>query len=143
MNNNNSNNRILYDNATTILHNKNYYFEPIDHASTSNSTSIQINNSQIIQRPVPIMNHHHHHHSDKVNEQPKKHQYMPQTKRNSTIDMNPSNIDSTIRSHALSRSVTTDRLARNTTTNKLYYYPSVQDVLDALNRRSFDKESFV
>jgi hypothetical protein len=42
--------------------------------------------------------------------------------------------------------MTSDQIGINqnsTHNNKLYYYPSVQDVLDALNRRSFDKESFV
>jgi hypothetical protein len=116
---NNNNNRILYGKESP------YQFQPIDCDFSSNSTSSQINNSHLIQRPIPISN-------------PKKSpQYVLQTKRNSTA-----NIDTTIRSSGIPRSVTSDHIASNTT-NRLYYYPSIQDVLDALNRRSFDKESFV
>ncbi|UJR21021.1 hypothetical protein I4U23_024121 [Adineta vaga] len=126
----NTNNRILCENPGSILQNKNYHFEPIDHEITT-----PINNSHSIQRPIPI----HNLHSNTMNERSKK----SQTKRNSTININPIEIDSTIRSFALPRSVTSDQIAKNSTTNRLYYYPSVQDVLDALNRRAFDKESFV
>jgi hypothetical protein len=123
---NNNNNQILYENISS------YQFQPIDHDFSSNSTSSQTNNSHLIQHPIPI--------SNTGIERPKKQpQYVLQTKRNSTV-----NIDSTIRSYGLSRSITSDHLANNNnTTNRLYYYPSVQDVLDALNRRSFDKESYV
>ncbi len=104
-------NQVLYENINA------YQFQPINQDCSSNSNSTQVNNSHLIQRPIPISNY--------------------QIKRNSTM-----NIDSTIRSYGLSRSITSDQLA-NHSTNRLYYYPSVQDVLDALNRRSFDKESFV
>ena len=125
---NHNNNRLLYENASAILHNKKYHFEPIDRdfSLSPASSSSQSNTSSIIQRPIPISN--------------TQQQYVLQPKRNSTI-----NIDSTIRSYALPRSMTSDQLTNNNnnTTNRLYYYPSVQDVLDALNRRSFDKESYV
>lgn len=96
-----------------------YQFQPIDQDYSSNKTSPQ--NS--IQRPIPVLN--------------KSSPYVLQGKRNSTI-----NIDTTIRSYGLPRSMTSEHLANNTS-NRLYHYPSVQDVLDALNRRSFDKESYV
>jgi hypothetical protein len=117
-----NNNQVFYENINA------YQFQPIDQGCSSNLTSSQINNSHSIQRPVPISN-------SQTNtniERPKK-----QAKRNSIV-----NIDSTIRSYGIPRSVTSDHLA-NHPTNRLYYCPSVQDVLDALNRRSFDKESFV
>jgi hypothetical protein len=139
---NNNNNQILYEDASTILQNKNYQFKPIDHDFSSNSTSSQIDNSHLIQRPIPISNYS----SNTVIERPKtsQQQYVLQTKRNSALNINPSDIDSTIRSYALSRSMTSDQLANNNnTTKRLYYCPSVQDVLDALNRRAFDKESYV
>lgn len=118
----NNNNQILYDDTNS------YQFQPINQDYSSNLTSSQINNSHLIQRPVPISN----------NERSKKSsQYSFQAKRNSTV-----NIDTTIRSYGLPRSMTSEHLANNTP-NRLYYYPSVQDVLDALNRRSFDKESYV
>lgn len=123
MNTKNSNNRIIYENPSPILQNQDYYFEPIDHDLKSSTT-----NSHSIQRPTPSDNH--------------CSKRCP-TKRNSTINIKPMEIDSTIRSYALPRSVTADQLAKSSTTNRLYYYPSVQDVLDALNRRAFDKESFV
>ncbi|CAF4180815.1 unnamed protein product, partial [Rotaria sp. Silwood2] len=152
----NNNNRMLCENASTILHND-YQFEPIDHdfpsidvstiPSSAISTPYQANNPHSIKRPVPINNYY----SNPVIERPKKYhqqQYILTTKRNSTI--NPSDIDSTARSYTLTRSLTTDQIGntnnstnRSTNNNRLYYYPSVQDVLDALNRRSFDKESFV
>jgi hypothetical protein len=117
--NNNNNNRILYENSSS------YQFQPIDQDFSSNSTFSQLNNSHLIQRPIPI-------------ERPKKpSQYALQAKRNSTV-----NLDTTIRSYGLPRSMTSDQLANNTP-QRLYYYPSVQDVLDALNRLSFDKESYV
>jgi len=128
--NNNNNNQILYENISS------YQFQPIDHDFSSNSTLSQINNSHSIQRPIPISNYQ----SNTVIERPKKppqQQYNFHTKRNSTV-----NLDTTIRSYALPRSMTSEHLANNPP-NRLYYYPSVQDVLDALNRRSFDKESFV
>lgn len=154
----NTNNRMLYENASTILHND-YQFEPIDHdfpsldigtmPSSAKTTPHQITNAQLLKRPVPRTNYH----SNPIIERPKKYQqqqqqqhqqYVLTTKRNSTI--NPSDIDSTTRSYTLPRSMTSDQIGANlnsTTNNRLYYYPSVQDVLDALNRRSFDKESFV
>ena len=107
------NKEVLYENT------KPYQFQPIE----QDSISSQSNTSHSIQRPVPI-------------ERAKK-PYTFQTKRNSTM-----NIDSSVRSYGLPRSLTSDHLANNSS-NRLYYYPSVQDVLDALNRRSFDKESFV
>ncbi|CAF3582600.1 unnamed protein product [Rotaria sordida] len=152
----NNNNRMLCENASTILHND-YQFEPIDHdfpsidintmPSSAISTPHQTNNTHSIKRPVPINNYH----SNPVIERPKKYhqqQYVLTTKRNSTI--NTPDIGSTARSYTLTRSLTTDQIGntinsttRSTNNNRLYYYPSVQDVLDALNRRSFDKESFV
>ncbi len=107
-------NQVLYENINA------YQFQPIDQDCSSNSTPSQGNpTSHLIQRPVPVQ----------TNTNTKK--------RNSTVDIN-----ATIRSCGLPRSITSDRLVTHTT-NRLYYYPSVQDVLDALNRRSFDKESFV
>jgi hypothetical protein len=147
----NTNNRMLYENASTILHND-YQFEPIDHdfpsidigtmPSSAKTTPHQITNAHLLKRPVPRTNYH----SNPIIERPKKYQqqYVLTTKRNSTI--NSSDIDSTTRSYTLPRSMTSDQIGINqnsTNTNRLYYYPSVQDVLDALNRRSFDKESFV
>jgi hypothetical protein len=152
----NNNNRMLYENASTILHND-YQFEPIDHdfpsidigtmPSSAITTPYQTNNPQLIKRPVPMTNYH----SNPIIERPKKYhqqQYVLTTKRNSTI--NTSDMDSTTRSYTLPRSITSDQIRntnnstnRTSTHNRLYYYPSVQDVLDALNRRSFDKESFV
>jgi len=96
-----------------------YQFQPIDQDFSSNSRLSQLNNSHLIQRPEKPL------------------QYSLQAKRNSIV-----NIDPTIRSYGLPRSVTSDQLANNIP-QRLYYCPSVQDVLDALNRRSFDKESFV
>jgi hypothetical protein len=148
----NNNNQMLYENASTILHND-YQFEPIDHdfpsldistmPSSAISTPHQTNHAHLIKRPVPLNNHH----SNSIVERPQKYhqqQYVLTTKRNSTI--NASDIDTTTRSYTLPRSMTTDQLGNNNNlmhNNRLYYYPSVQDVLDALNRRSFDKESFV
>ncbi len=149
----NTNNRMLYENASTTLHND-YQFEPIDHdfpsldISTMPSSAIttphQANKAHLIKRPVPITNYH----SNSIIERPRKYQqqqqYVLTTKRNSTI--NTSDIDSTTRSYTLPRSMTSDQIGNkqnSTNHNRLYYYPSVQDVLDALNRRSFDKESFV
>ncbi|CAF1440278.1 unnamed protein product [Adineta ricciae] len=123
MNTKNNNNRIIYENPSPILQNQNYYFEPIDHNLKTSTT-----NSHSIQRPTPVDN------------------YCSKrcsAKRNSTINIIPMETDSTIRSYTLPRSVTADQLAKSSATNRLYYYPSVQDVLDALNRRAFDKESFV
>jgi len=118
--NNNTDNRVLYENAST-----NYHFEPIDHDFSSTSTLTQTNNSHLIQRPIPLANY-------PIIERPNKQQYVSQTKRNLNIQ-----------SYALPRSMTSGHLGNNHTTNKFCYYPSVQDVLDALNRSSFDKESFV
>ncbi|CAF1564560.1 unnamed protein product [Adineta ricciae] len=161
----NTNNRMLYENASTILHND-YQFEPIDHdfpsidigtmPSSAISTPYQTTNPHAIKRPVPINNYH----SNPIIERPKKYhqqQYIVTTKRNSTI--NPSDFESTTHSYTLPRSITSDQIASNGSnntnnnmnssnnrsahSNRLYYYPSVQDVLDALNRRAFDKESFV
>ncbi|CAF1916089.1 unnamed protein product [Rotaria magnacalcarata] len=154
----NNNNRMLCENASTILHND-YQFEPIDHdfpsidistmASSAISTPHQTTNGNSIKRPAPITNYN----SNPAIARPKKYQqqqqqqqhYVLTTKRNSTI--NASDIASTARSYTLPRSVTTDQITNNNNSakhnNRLYYYPSVQDVLDALNRRSFDKESFV
>jgi len=152
---------MLYENASTILHND-YQFEPIDHdfpsidistmPSSAKTTPYQTTDLHLLKRPIPVANYHsnsiiersqkkyHNYHSP----QQQTHQYVLSTKRNSSI--HPSDIDSTSRSYTLPRSITTDQIGSNqqtTTTNRLYYYPSVQDVLDALNRRSFDKESFV
>lgn len=154
----NPNNQMLCENASTILHND-YQFEPIDQdfpsidmgtmPSSAITTPHQNTNGYLIKRPMPITNYH----SNPTIERPKKYRqqnYVLTTKRNSTI--NASDIDSTARSYTLPRSMTTDQIGSNyqsmsatttTTHNRLYYYPSVQDVLDALNRRSFDKESFV
>lgn len=152
----NPNNQMLCENASTILHND-YQFEPIDQdfpsidMGTMPSSTItaphHLNNGYSIRRPMPITNYH----SNPTMERSKKYRqqnYVLTTKRNSTI--NASDIDSTARSYTLPRSMTSDQIASNcqststgTTNNRLYYYPSVQDVLDALNRRSFDKESFV
>lgn len=150
----NTNNRMLYENASTILHND-YQFEPIDHdfpsidmgtmPSSAKTTPYQTTDLNLLKRPIPATNYH----SNPIIECPKRyhqqsHQYVLSTKRNSTI--NSSDIDSTTRSYTLPRSMTTDQIGptqTSSTTNRLYYYPSVQDVLDALNRRSFDKESFV
>lgn len=154
----NTNNRMLYENASTILHND-YQFEPIDHdfpsievgtmPSSAISTPHRPSSANLIKRPVAVNSHH----SNTVVERPKKYHQQPyvlSTKRNSTMAINPSEMDSAGHSYGLPRSVTTDHLVmnhnatnRSTTNNRLYYYPSVQDVLDALNRRSFDKESFV
>ncbi|CAF4197362.1 unnamed protein product, partial [Rotaria magnacalcarata] len=113
------------------------------------STPHQTTNGNSIKRPAPITNYN----SNPAIARPKKYQqqqqqqqhYVLTTKRNSTI--NASDIASTARSYTLPRSVTTDQITNNNNSakhnNRLYYYPSVQDVLDALNRRSFDKESFV
>lgn len=146
---------MLYENASTILHND-YQFEPIDHdfpsidigtmPSSAKTTPYQTSDLHLLKRPVPVTNYH----SNPIIERPKKspqqsHQYVLSTKRNSTV--HSSDFDSTSRSYTLPRSMTTDQIgptqSSSTTTNRLYYYPSVQDVLDALNRRSFDKESFV
>ena len=130
--NSNQNNRISYDNASTSLHNKNYHFQPIDQDFSSISAA---SSSNLIQRPIPISNY---------RSNTSLQQHTLQTKRNSTVNINSSDIDTTIRSYVIPRSITTDQIAiTNNATNRLYYYPSVQDVLDALNRRSFDKESFV
>jgi hypothetical protein len=154
----NTNNRMLYENASTILHND-YQFEPIDHdfpsievepiPSSTVSMLNRPNSANLIQRPVPVSTHH----SNTVIERPKKYhqqQYVLTTKRNSTMAMNPSDMDCATHSYGLPRSMTSDQLGtvpnstnRSNISNRLYYYPSVQDVLDALNRRSFDKESFV
>jgi hypothetical protein len=133
----NNNNRILYENASATLPN-NYHFQPIDHDFSSISPLYPTNNSQLIQRPIPMSNHH----SNTVTERPKsQQQYVLQTKRNSTVNINSSDTNPTMRSYGLPRSITSDHLAN--TTNRSYHYPSVQDVLDALNRRSFDRESYV
>ena len=143
---------MLCENASTILHND-YQFEPIDHdfpsidigtiPSSAISTPYQANS---MKRPIPINNYH----SNPIVEHPKMYQqqqYIITTKRSSVT--NPSDMDSTTRSYTLPRSITTDQIDNNNNNNnstnnsRLYYYPSVQDVLDALNRRSFDKESFV
>ena len=147
-----TNSRMLCENASTILHND-YQFEPIDHdfpsidvgtmPSSAITTPIQTTHGYAVKRPVPLTNYH----SSSIIERPKKYYQQPYvltTKRNSTV--HSSDIDATTRSYTLPRSVTTDQIgmAQHSTTNgRLYYYPSVQDVLDALNRRSFDKESFV
>ena len=153
----NPNNQMLCENASTILHND-YQFEPIDQdfpsidmgtmPSSAITTPHQTSSGYLIKRPMPITSYH----SNPIIERPKKYRqqnYVLTTKRNSTI--NASDIDPTARSYTLPRSMTTDQIGSNcqsttattTTHNRLYYYPSVQDVLDALNRRSFDKESFV
>lgn len=149
---------MLYENASTVLHND-YHFEPIDHdfpsievgtvPSSAMSAPNQPECANVVQRPVPINNRL----SNTVIERPKKYNQQPyiiNTKRNSTVGINPTDSDSTTQSYTLPRSITSDQIANNqttsnrsTTNNRLYYYPSVQDVLDALNRRSFDKESFV
>ena len=149
---------MLYENASTVLNND-YHFEPIDHdfpsieVGTMPSSAISAPNhpdgNHLIQRPVPINSQF----STTVIERPKKYlqqQYIITTKRNSTVGINPSDTDSTTQSYTLPRSMTSDQIGmnqhsnnRSTTNNRLYYYPSVQDVLDALNRRAFDKESFV
>ena len=101
MNTKNNNNRIIYENPSPNLQNQNYYFEPIDHNLKTSTT-----NSNSIQRPTPIDN------------------YCSKrcpTKRNSTINIKPMEIDSTIRSYTLPRSVTADQLAKSSTTNRLYY----------------------
>lgn len=139
----NNNQRILYENTSTILHNKNYYFEPIDRdCSPSNSSSSQANYAHIIQRPVPISNYN----LNNIDEhsQQQEHEDFSKAKRNSTMSLKQPSMDSTIRPCALPRSVTTDQFAINKNqANRLYYYPSVQDVLDALNRHSNFKESIV
>ncbi|CAF4651421.1 unnamed protein product [Rotaria sp. Silwood1] len=138
----NSNKRILNENTSTILHNKNYYFEPIDRDFSTNLTTSQTNHSHSIQRPVPISNYQ----LNTVMERSQQYQqsYSLQTKTNSTMNINPSNIDLTIRSYGLPRSITTDQFSNNKNSkNRSYYYPSVQDVLDALNQDSNFKESFV
>ncbi|CAF3407386.1 unnamed protein product [Rotaria sp. Silwood1] len=138
----NSNKRILNENTSTILHNKNYYFEPIDRDFSTNLTTSQTNHSHSIQRPVPISNYQ----LNTVMERSQQYQqsYSLQTKTNSTMNINPSNIDLTIRSYGLPRSITTDQFSNNKNPkNRSYYYPSVQDVLDALNQDSNFKESFV
>jgi len=90
-------------------------FQPIDHEYHP----MKINNSHSIHRPIPIS------HSTKYN-------------------FSTFNLDTTVRSCSnFPRSATSDQLANHSTNKRLYYYPSVQDVLDALNRSSFDKESFV
>jgi hypothetical protein len=145
---------MLYENASTILNND-YQFEPIDHdfpsidIGTMPSSAItiphQTTNAHLVKRPIPKTNYH----SNSIIERPKKYhqqQYVLTTKRNSTV--NSSDMDSTTRSYTLPRSITSDQISTNqhstnNNNNRLYYYPSVQDVLDALNRRSFDKESFV
>lgn len=151
---------MLYENASTILHND-YQFEPIDHdfpsieVGTLPSSAITVphhhpDSTHSVKRPVPLNNVH----SSTVIERPKKYhqpQYVLSTKRNSTAGIHPVEMsDSVTTSFNLPRSMTSDQLGANstsnnrtTTNNRLYYYPSVQDVLDALNRRSFDKESFV
>ena len=73
----NTNNRMLYENASTILHND-YQFEPIDHdfpsidigtmPSSAISTPYQTTNPHAIKRPVPINNYH----SNPIIERPKK-----------------------------------------------------------------------
>ncbi|CAM2708404.1 unnamed protein product [Rotaria socialis] len=147
MNNNNNNHRILYENASTILSNKNFYFEPIDRdLSTNAAPPSQINQVHLIQRPVPISNYNLNkiiEHSQEQQQQQQQ-QSFSQRKRNTTMNFKSSPTDSTMRSCALPRSITTDQFAINKTqTNRLYYYPSVQDVLDALNRHSNFKESIV
>ncbi|CAF2404249.1 unnamed protein product [Rotaria sp. Silwood2] len=139
----NTNNRRLYENTSPILHNKNYYFEPIDRDFSTNLTTSQTNHSHLIQRPVPISNFQLNTLMERSQQQQQQ-QYFLQTKTNSTTNINSSNIDSTIRSYGLPRSVTTDQFSNNKTSKtRSYYYPSVQDVLDALNRESNFKESFV
>lgn len=135
-------NRISGEHPSTILHDD-YHFEPIDHDFSSLSSTHQGHHSHLIQRPVPIASTH----SNEVTERPKKPQtYRLPAKRNSTISINPMDLNSANRSFTLSRSVTSDQLANSQNhnrTHRLYYCPSVQDVLDALQRRAFDKESFV
>lgn len=125
----NTYNRVKSEQTNRVF-NDNYHFEPIDHDLTSTSTN------HFIQRPVPI-----------CNAQSKNFtSYGLSAKRNSTT-----NIDVNNRSCQLARSVTSDHLATNTKyqnknqakVNRLQYWPSVQDVLDALEQRSYEKESFV
>ena len=121
-------------NSDRIETNNSYQFQPIDQDFPSNSTtSPSINSSHSIQRPIPI-SHHPPPRPMSTIECSKKHS----AKRNSTIY-----IDTTIRSAGFPRSMTSDHLASHPPSNRLYYYPSVQDVLNALNQRSFEKESFV
>lgn len=110
--------------TSPTLHNRNYYFEPIHRDSPTNLPAMQAGHTHSVERPTPIGG-------------------KPPAKRNSTLNISTMEIDSTVRSFTLPRSVTSDQLAKSTTSNRLYYYPSVQDVLDALNRRAFDEESFV
>ena len=56
--------------------------------------------------------------------------------------INPNKRNSTIRSSGFPRSITSDHLSTPPST-RLFTYPSVQDVLNALNQRSFEKESYV
>lgn len=123
------------DFTQSIISHDQYQFEPIDQEVSSLIKS----SNHSIQRPIPI----HHSHSN----------VLP-AKRNSTLDIQSSSSTTTMndpnnRTFPLSRSITTDQLAsnhKNTShrTNRLYYCPSVQDVLDALERRAtFDKESMV
>lgn len=79
-----------------------------------------MNTSHPIQRPIPVSH-----------------------RPNST---NPNKRNSTIRSSGLPRSITSDHLASHPIpppSSRLFTYPSVQDVLNALNQRSFEKESYV
>lgn len=129
------------DFTQSIISHDQYQFEPIDQEVSSLTKS----SNHSIQRPIPI------HHSFS-NVRPST--YVLPAKRNSTLDIQSSSSTTTIndsnnRTFPLSRSITTDQLASNQRnlshrTNRLYYCPSVQDVLDALERRAaFDKESMV
>ncbi|CAF5179218.1 unnamed protein product, partial [Rotaria magnacalcarata] len=113
--------------------------EPIDRdLSTNAAPPARMNQAHLIQRPVPISNCNlnkiiEHSHEQQQQQQ----QGFSQKNRNTTMNFKPSPTDSTMRSCALPRSITTDQFAiSKTQTNRLYYYPSVQDVLDALNRHS-------
>lgn len=119
----------------SIITHDQYQFEPIDQEISSLTKS----SNHFIQRPIPI----HHSQSNVMNERSS---YVLPAKRNSTLNIQSTTTmnDSNNRTFPLSRSITTDQLASNHhRTTRLYYYPSVQDVLDALERRAFDKESMV
>ena len=136
----NSHSQMFYENANNVLHNKDHHFESIDHDLSPSLILSQTNDSNLVQHPVPRLNYR----SADTDVECSPPQHFVQAKRNSTININPSNTDSTIRSYALPRSITTDQFITNkNTSQQLYYYPSVQDVLDALNRRSNFKETFV
>ena len=137
----NNHNRIKAEQINKI-YNDNYHFEPIDHDSSSSSTMDRPQTTtQFIERPVPIC---HSQSNGKLENTTNICAYNSLTKRNSTIPTDENN-----RSFQLPRSITSDQLSttkhqsHHSKINRLYCYPSVQDVLDALQQRSFEKESFV